>query len=46
MLYIELLDSGLEMPKHAKVVKYLENSNLSVGNRFTLTADEYVYGKM
>ena len=39
MFYIELLDGGLEMPKHAGEVKGTGSSNLSVCSRFTLTAD-------
>lgn len=39
MFYIELLDGGLEMPKHAGEVKDLGSSNLSVYSWFTLTDD-------
>jgi len=39
LLFIELLDSGLEMPKRAGEVKDVGSSNLSVCSRFTLTAD-------
>jgi hypothetical protein len=39
MWYIELLDGGLEMPKHAGEVKDVGSSNLSVYSRFALTAD-------
>jgi hypothetical protein len=39
MSYIELLDGGLERPKHAGEVKDLRSSKLSVYSRFTLTAN-------